>query len=124
MHRTPLCIAPVVLSAAASANTWIDAAAGGGDLTNLPQAVAASAQGDVLLVMPGNSSGFALDQRLVIVGQGPGVNVDGLVHVHDVSTGSAAVRVELGSDGAKFENGSRPVILDTLTSSATIEGSN
>lgn len=117
-------VGSVVFPASALANTWVVDAAGGGDFTDLPQAVAAAAQADVLLVLPGNYSAFALDKRLLIVGQGPGVNVSGQVHVHDINTGSTTALVDLNVVSLKIESCSRPVILDGLKTSApsTVNG--
>ncbi|MCK6446595.1 MAG: hypothetical protein L6Q99_09410 [Planctomycetes bacterium] len=116
--RTLLC--SLALPGSALANTWIVDAAGGGDFTDLPQAIAASVQGDVLFVLPGNYSAFALDKRLVIVGQGPGVKVNGLVRVHDVNTGSTTALVDLQVHGVDIENCSRPVVLDGITSTSRL----
>lgn len=55
-------------------------AAGGGDFTDLQAAIDAAANGDVLMVLPGQYAAFALDKRLAILGpaDGPKPTVPGL----------------------------------------------
>ncbi|HZM00870.1 MAG TPA: hypothetical protein VFD43_11525 [Planctomycetota bacterium] len=102
--------------------TWTVDANGGGDFTQIAEAVAAVAAGDVLLVEPGTYEGFALTKRLTILGRagGPRPHVTGdvrlqastftlagfdmdLVHVTDVSGRGRIDDCEIRiADGAVF----------------------
>lgn len=64
MKTTALPILPL-LCALMPAQTYVVAAAGGGNFTDLPQAVAAVPSGATLHVKPGNYTGFT-DRKSVV----------------------------------------------------------
>ncbi|MCE9596280.1 MAG: hypothetical protein K8S98_18975 [Planctomycetes bacterium] len=104
------------LSSLASAGTFVVDAAGSGNFTDLPPAIAAASPGDVLLVLPGVYSGFTLDKRLVILGQGPAVKVNGPVNVQNIAVGAttALARLEFYAP-VTVSNCTRTLVLDEIT---------
>lgn len=60
----------LLLAASALASTIVVDANGSGQFTNIPPAIAAAQDGDVIVVLPGSYSGFALTKSLTIVGVG------------------------------------------------------
>jgi hypothetical protein len=77
-------LAPLLLALLTpAATTWTVDVNGGGDFTQIADAVTAVAAGDVLLVEPGTYEGFSLTQRLTILGRagGPRPHVTGEVRL-------------------------------------------
>ena len=76
-------------------------AVGGADFTDLPEAVAAADEGDVLLLAPGPYSGVTIDGlSLHIVGDAPGVVILG--HVVIAVSGRVAPQLNVQSLGFSF----------------------
>ena len=103
----------------AHADIWyVDDSGGAGvDFLDIPPAIAAALPGDVLLVMPGNYSGFVLDKALVLVGQNPGpVNVQGTIRIENVNDPSPKLGLaHLTAQGISAHNCAVPVLLDRCT---------
>lgn len=114
--------AATTLCVLARANTYIVDASGGGDFTDLPPAILAAVQGDVLLVKDGVYSGISLDKRLVILGEGPGVEIAGNVHVFQIAQGSTTVLAGMTwRVGGRIAFCSRPVVLDEIVAHDYVE---
>ncbi|GJM20516.1 MAG: hypothetical protein DHS20C15_04310 [Planctomycetota bacterium] len=83
-------------------------AGGGGDFRDLPAAVAAAADGDILLLASGNYSGATLDDLGVsLIGDGPNVKLNGHLVIQNLAAGKrvalSRVRVEAPVDPDIFE---------------------
>ena len=80
-----------------AATTWIVDVNGGGDFTEISEAVAAAAAGDVVVVAPGTYEGFALTKRLTILGRtgGPRPHISGDVRVQASTFTVAGLEIEL-----------------------------
>jgi len=90
MHHalTRLVLAVLVLALHAGAGVLVVDAGGGGDATDLPEAIALASEGDVLLVQPGTYSGFVIDGiSLHVVADGGPVLVNGAVAIRDLAAG-------------------------------------
>ena len=75
---TPLALTLLALSPLAPSSpppppaTWIVDASGGGQFVDIPPAIVAAADGDLILVLPGFYSSFTVDKALTVIGE-PGV---------------------------------------------------
>jgi hypothetical protein len=122
MHNAFLtsCFA-LTLTATAAATTYVVNAtnAPGTDFTDLPPAIAAAVDGDVLIVKPGNYSGFTLTKALTIVGTA-GVNVSPAVTISSVPAGKGAVLSRLALRQVSVTNCSAPVVFDQSTFLSTV----
>ena len=83
-----------VLSLALAPQVWIVDAQGGGDFLDLPAAVAAASDGDVLRILPGNYTGTTITKDLALLGAygapfASWVNISGPDLVLDGSSGAA-----------------------------------
>lgn len=89
---------------------------GGADFTDLPQAVAAAAQGDTLLVHPGQYSSFTIDSKpLTVLGLAAGqVIVAGTSRVIGVNAPSRAVLCRIDFERLALSGNSGAVILDEV----------
>jgi hypothetical protein len=72
------------------------------DFYDMPRAVAAAADGDVLLVRSGTYSGFTIEDKSLVVAADAGANVDiaGLVSLHDFAVHSKIVLLGLRVPGS------------------------
>ncbi len=87
-------------------------AAGGGDATDLPQAVALAIEGDVLLVKPGSYSGFTIDGlSLRVVADGGVVTVTSSVAIRNLGAGQRVVLDEIDVQPAWIDIFSQPPAL-------------
>src|SRR5690349_10050849 len=84
-------VALALVSPAFSNNTWIVDINNGPNtnFTNIPPAIAASVDGDVIIVRAGTYSSFTLDRGVSILGQGNAVT-SGYIYVSGVPAGSIA----------------------------------
>ena len=92
--RTTLTIATgSILGAVARADVLVVDAAGGSDFTDLPDAVAAAAEGDTLLVKSGSYTAFQLvDKGLHVVADvDASVHVDGYISIEGLGAGKAVL---------------------------------
>ena len=80
----------VLAAPLASAKTWTVGGTGA-DFSDLPAAIAAASDGDVILVRSGAYSGFDLDKGLAIVSSAAAVSIAGDVTIHDVAAPGRAV---------------------------------
>ncbi|MBI5435182.1 MAG: hypothetical protein HZA52_20270 [Planctomycetes bacterium] len=111
----------LALAAPSWASTWIVDASGGGHFADIPPALAAAVPGDVLLVLPGSYSGFTLDKRVHVLGQGAGVQVQAWVTIQNLTAGSACAVTDLNlASGASILACSIPIVLDGLTTGDTV----
>ncbi|MCC6409119.1 MAG: hypothetical protein IT453_18315 [Planctomycetes bacterium] len=120
-------LAVSALASPLSAVQWIVDAAGGGDFLDLPPAIAAAAPGDVLLVVPGDYSGFLLDKALVVLALDAGVRVTPLspgtgFEVHGIARPGLVVLAGLEVHGLlgtpaalRLSNSSATIVIDGLT---------
>ncbi|MCK6445501.1 MAG: hypothetical protein L6Q99_03840 [Planctomycetes bacterium] len=111
----------VSLASPLCAAQWVVDASGGGDFLDLPPAIAAAAPGDVLLVVPGEYTGFLLEKPLSIVGLDVGVRVAPLSSTHafqvaNVAAPGVVVLAGLTTNGALHG----PVVIALEQSTATI----
>jgi hypothetical protein len=86
----------------------------GTNSTDLPAAIAAAAPGDVLVVKPGNYSGFTLSKGLTIVGES-GVNVTPAVTIANVAAGEVAVLSRIALRRANVFDCVGAVVIDQST---------
>lgn len=82
-------------------------ASGAGDFLDLPEAVAAASDGDILLLAPGSYSGATLDDLgVALVGDGDGVELHGRLVIRDLAAGKrvalSALRIEPPVDPDEF----------------------
>jgi hypothetical protein len=71
LHATVFALAAAIaLHGSSAASTYVVDVAGSGQFFDIPPAIAAAQDGDVLLVMPGNYSGFTADKGVTIIGYG------------------------------------------------------
>lgn len=108
-------IAAILLAIPARASLWIVDASGGGHFTDIPPAIVAASPGDVLLVLPGTYSGFTLDKRVHVIGQGANVNVGGSTSIQNLTTTGACAISGLTLGILSVENCTAPIVLDGLT---------
>jgi hypothetical protein len=102
-------VAAITLHAGARASTYVVDASGGGQFLDIPPAIAAAQDGDVLLVISGVYSGFTLDKGLAIIGYGT-VVVQGPASVSQLSIGSRAALVNLAPTALVLHACAGPVI--------------
>lgn len=130
MLRSRSFVRSFVVGALASplcAAQWVVDASGGGDFLDLPPAIAAAAPGDVLLVVPGDYSGFLLDKSLAIVAldvgvrvtpltPGIGFQVDGVARPGLVVLAGLEVHGLLGTPVAlRLSNSTATIVVDGLS---------
>jgi hypothetical protein len=100
-----------------SAGTFTVDAAGGGDFIDLQTAIDAAPTASVLVIKNGSYSGFTLAKRLTLVGEGPGVVINGLVKVENVAAGSSTVLAGMTwTKGARVQNCTKPIVFDAIQS--------
>lgn len=89
-----------LLAASALGDTIVVDDDSGADYDDLPPAVAAADEGDLLLVLPGTYSPFTLDIGLTVLGVGDPttVRVDGAIHVDGQGVGARTVLSTLTCD--------------------------
>lgn len=91
-----LVLAIVVLALPAGAGVIVVDAGGGGDATDLPEAIALASEGDVLLVKPGTYSGFLVEALSVhVVADGGVVSVTGPVAIRNLAPGQRVALDEI-----------------------------
>jgi hypothetical protein len=119
--RSLLCLATI--TASTQATTYIVDAAGGGNFTDIPQAIAAAQPGDILLVQPGSYSPFVLDKGLVIVGYGS-PTVNGLASLQNIPAPERTALVGLAPQWLDVGNCSGSVVVQSLgtLSSVAVHG--
>jgi hypothetical protein len=128
LHRSGLAFLLLSATATAQGRTWtVDAANGPGtDFTDLPPAVAAAVDGDVLRVRPGSYSGVTIAKALTLLG-GPGVNLrtqSGFLEVANVGLGKqvtvSGVNVtQPASPGVQVHDCQARVLFDRLVISSS-----
>jgi hypothetical protein len=87
----------------------------GVDFTDLPAATASAAPGDVLLVQPGNYSGFSTANGIAVLGQGDGVHVTSPTFIVGVPAGQVLRLADLDMTTLDFSGCSGVVVLDGVT---------
>lgn len=122
MKSLGLCGALALLAAPAAATTWIvdDDGGAGVDFTDIQPAIAAAADGDVILVLGGLYSGFVLDKALVIVGS-PGAVVRGSADLAGIATGSFAALAGLSAVSTTIDSCTTTVVVDELALDSWID---
>ena len=87
---------------------------GGADFTDLPQAVAAAAPGDTLLVHPGQYSSFTIDAKpLTVLGLAAGqVVVEGTSRVNGVTAPFKVVLCQIDFERLALSGNSGALVLD------------
>jgi len=112
----------LVLSAAvassALASTYIVDANGTGQFTNIPPAIAAAQDGDVIIVMPGAYSPFTLTKSLTIVGRGNVSAIGSNLAISNIPAGNLAAVVNLRASGLSVANCAGHVIVQDVTPAA------
>lgn len=88
---------------------WVDV-----DYTDIPAAVAAADEGDVIIVRSGGYSGFSVFEGIKILGD-VDVKVRGEVLVSDLPAGRRAVLSNLNVEGLVVERCDSPVVLQDMT---------
>jgi hypothetical protein len=117
MKTTWLCVGAVLLLAAPSRADVITVDDdGGADFGDMPQAVAAAAPGDTLLVHPGQYSSFTIDAKpLTVLGLASGqVIVAGTSRVTGVTAPSRVVLCQVDFERLALSGNSGAVILDEV----------
>lgn len=105
----------LVLASSARATTIVVDANGSGSFTDIGPAIAAAQAGDVLVVLPGNYSGFTLGKGLTIIGYGT-AHVVGLVSVTGIPANERAALVNLEPYDLSVTGCLGPVILQEIPS--------
>ena len=96
--NTPYILSLLLLASSVQADVLVvDSSGGPGwDFTDLPPAVAAAAEGDIVLVREGTYQGFTLDKGLTITAEeGDVVELVGSIVVEGLPSGSTATLVGL-----------------------------
>ena len=108
---------------AASATTWIVAAGGGGQFTDIQTAILVAQTGDVLLVQPGTYAPFALDRGLTLIGYGA-CDVSGTITIAGVPAGQTAAVVHIEASALDVQACDCPVIVQDTQQLVSISVSN
>jgi hypothetical protein len=101
-------------ASSAVATTWIVDVNGTGQFTNIPPAIAAAQDGDVIIVLPGNYSSFTLTKSLTIVGQGNVTAFGSVLAVNNIPAGNRAAVVNLRASGLSVTNCAGHVIVQDV----------
>jgi hypothetical protein len=105
-----------LLASPASAHLYIVGPGSGADYPNLPTAIAAAHDGDVLLVRSASySGGFTLDKGLTIIGYGT-VSLSGAAQVRNIPAGRRATIVHLSAVGVTVDACNGRVVLEEIVS--------
>ncbi len=116
-------ISIVALASPTLAGTYVvdDNGGFGVSFTDIPQAIAATVAGDVLIVRPGNYSAFVLDKAERLIGDGSGVvHVNGTlahpdVEVRLIGAGSVAAIAGMNLPYLQLSNSPGLIVLDDVT---------
>jgi len=103
-----------LLSASASAATYVVDVNGGFDFTDIQSAINASSPNDVILVHPGTYAGFTMSTGITIVGAA-GVDTQD-IHVTGISAGSRAAITSLRFRSLTISGCTKPVLVTESTS--------
>jgi hypothetical protein len=109
------------LIASATATTYVVDAAGGGQFTDLPAAVAFAQTGDVLLVQAGTYSPFTLSKGLAILGYGSVSVVGAPIVISGIPAGDQAAFVHATCTTLSLSDNDGPVLLQELDVSNAID---
>ncbi|MCE9595465.1 MAG: hypothetical protein K8S98_14855 [Planctomycetes bacterium] len=116
-----LALVAVASPSLAATSTFVVDASGGGDFTDLPLAISTAPPASIVVIKNGAYSGFTLDKRLTLVGEGPGVVINGMVIVQNVTTGSSTVIAGMTwNAGARVLNCTKPIVFDAIQSNELV----